>query len=202
MSTDFLGEPAESAAAQQLYDNNLTQVGYVMNVSRLWAHQPALHQALFGVIGDAARSLQLDVRRRGILIAACASTAGDSYCSLAWGAKLAAASDAGTAAAVLRGEDAGLSPAERALARWARTVARHPNATTAADVQELRDAGFDDAEILAITVFVALRLAFSTVNDALGARPDTELRALAPADVLDAVPFGRPIADPEHPDGS
>ena len=38
-------------------------------------------------------------------------------------------------------------------------------------MQALRDAGFDDAQIFAITVFVAARLAFSTVNDALGARP-------------------------------
>lgn len=47
----------------------------------------------------------------------------------------------------------------------------------------------------AITVFVALRIAFSTVNDALGASPDAALRSTAPKAVLDAVTFGRPIDD-------
>jgi hypothetical protein len=71
-------------------------------------------------------------------------------------------------------------------------VARDPNATEARDVQPLRDAGYDDAQIFAITVFVALRLAFAIVNDALGARPDAELLATVPASVRDAVTYGRP----------
>jgi hypothetical protein len=44
-------------------------------------------------------------------------------------------------------------------------------------------------------VFVALRLAFSTVNDALGVLPDAALRSTAPRVVLDAVTVGRPIED-------
>ena len=141
----------------------------------------------------AAGQHDLSVRQRLILVAACASEFGDSYCSLVWGSKLAAASSSHTAAAVLRGQDEPLSPSERAMARWARTVARDPNATTAADVQVLRDAGFSDAQIFAITVFVALRLAFSTVNDALGLPPDAALRRTVPPDVLDAITRGRPI---------
>jgi hypothetical protein len=42
-------------------------------------------------------------------------------------------------------------------------------------------------------MFVALRLAFSTVNDALGLLPDAAYRSTAPQVVLDAVTFGRPI---------
>jgi hypothetical protein len=79
------------------------------------------------------------------------------------------------------------------MAGWARTVARDPNATSAADVQALRDAGFSDAQIFTITVFVALRLAFSTVNAALGLLPDAALRSTSSRAVLDAAAFGRPI---------
>ena len=135
---------------------------------------------------------QLSLRQRGVLISACASTMGDSYCSLAWGSRLAGEAGAEVAGAVLLGDDAGLDPAEQALARWARRLARDPNGAEAADVQALRDAGYDDAQIFAITLFVALRMAFSTVNDALGARPDRELHEAAPAAVRDAVSFGRP----------
>ena len=80
------------------------------------------------------------------------------------------------------------------MAAWARKVARDPNATTPADVQALRDAGLDDEQIFAITTFVALRLAFSTVNDALGAQPDAQLAQSLPPEVRDAVTWGRPIA--------
>jgi hypothetical protein len=40
---------------------------------------------------------------------------------------------------------------------------------------------------------VEFRLAFSTVNDALGARPDRQLAAATPAAVLSRVTFSRPF---------
>ena len=136
------------------------------------------------------------------MVVAAASAFGDGYCSLAWGSKLAGVAGDVAAGQVLRGDDDWLEPAERALAGWARTVAVDPNATEARDVQPLRDAGYDDAQILAITVFVALRLAFAIVNDALGARPDAELLATVPASVCHAVTYGRPVAgadsSPQH----
>jgi alkylhydroperoxidase family enzyme len=152
---------------------------------------PATIEGLFGLLGQCVKAGRLDMRTRGILVTATASTLGDSYCSLAWGAKLAKSTDAELAAGVLAGDDSALTPPEQALARWARAVARDPNATTAADVQTLRDAGFDDDQIMAVTVFVALRGAFSTVNDALGAVPDAELVAGLPAPVAAAVTWGR-----------
>lgn len=187
----FLGAPAPSAAAERLYDEDRDDLGYVMNASRLWAHQPETVDALFATMGQAAHGGGLSFRQRGILVTACASTLGDSYCSLAWGSKLAGEANAELAAGVLRGDDATLTPAEQALARWARKVTSDPNGTTAADVQALRDAGYDDAEIFAATAFVGLRLAFSTVNDALGARPDAALLRTVPAPVRAAVTFGR-----------
>ena len=97
--------------------------------------------------------------------------------------------------AIARYGDGGFADADAALATWARTVASTPNATTPADLEPLRAVGFDDRQIFAITVFVALRRAFSTVNDALGPLPDHQLRADAPPAVDDAVSFGRPAAD-------
>jgi alkylhydroperoxidase family enzyme len=84
-----------------------------------------------------------------------------------------------------------LSDDERALASWARKVAADPNHTTARDVEGLRSAGFTDSQIFAITAFTALRLAFSTVNDALGVGPDAALLAAAPKAVSEAIEFGR-----------
>jgi uncharacterized peroxidase-related enzyme len=189
----FLEVPETTAEAQRSFDEDVAELGYVMNVTRLWAYQPATGTGLFNLLRQALSGDRLSLRQRFILVAACASAFGDSYCSLVWGSKLARATDAHTAAGVLRGIDEGLNSSERAMAGWARKVACNPNDTTAADVQVLRDAGFSDSQIFTITVFVALRLAFATVNDALGVAPDAGLRSTSPGAVLDAVTVGRPI---------
>jgi alkylhydroperoxidase family enzyme len=196
----FLAAPMPSPDAQRLFDADVAERGYVMNASRLWAYLADTHDGLFDLMGEAARSAALTVRQRGVLISACASAMGDAYCSLAWGARLAAEAGDEVAAGVLRGTDVGLDVAEKALARWARRVAHDPNGTGPADVQDLRDVGYDDRQIFAITVFVALRVAFSTVNDALGAPPDSRLDELAPGRVREAVRYGRPVGDDGPPD--
>jgi alkylhydroperoxidase family enzyme len=127
-------------------------------------------------------------------VSASAATLGDPHCAFAWGTRLAGEVGDDVAAAVLRGDDDGLNPGEQALARWARRLAADPGGAEADDVQSLRDAGYDDAQIFAITLYVALRIAFSTVNDALGARPDAAAAQAAPPAVRDSVTFGRPIA--------
>lgn len=190
----FLEAATVTPAAQALFDEDVAEDGYVMNASRVWAYNPAIVEGLFGLMSKTLAEQGLSFRDRGILVTACASTLGDSYCSLAWGSKLAKVSDPAVAASVLSGSDAELTDKERAMARWARQVTGDPNATTQTDVELLRDAGFTDPQIFAITTFVALRLAFSTVNDALGAQPDAELFAATPRAVADAVAYGRPSA--------
>lgn len=190
----FLGVPEPTPDVRRSYDDDLDDPGYVMNLTRLWAHLPGAQEQLSGLLTRAVEAASLTMRQRGILICACASTLGDAYCSLAWGKKLAGEAGDDVAAGVLRGDDRLLDPAEQALARWARRVTRAPNATDATDVRALLDAGYDKRQVLAITIYVALRLAFSTVNDALGARPDAALGRTVPAQVREAVTFGRPVA--------
>ena len=192
--TSFLENAPASQGAQRFFDEDLSGLGYVTNVSRLWAHDPAALDELSELLGRVTRAGSLTFRQRAIVVACCASTLGDSYCSLVWGKKLADAAGAEVADRVLRGDDAQLDNTERALARWARQLVRDPNSTTDADVEALRAVGLDEAQIFAITVYAALRIAFSTVNDALGASPDRQLRVEAPPEVRGAVTFGRPIA--------
>jgi alkylhydroperoxidase family enzyme len=189
----FLATPRHTHEAQHLFDQDVESVGYVTNVSRLWAYMPTTLEGLSDLMDQVTRGGSLTIRQRAVLVTAGASTLGDSYCSLAWGKKLAAELGSAIAAAVIQGEDDGLDTTERALAHWARAIVRDPNAIEATDVQGLRDAGFDEAQIFAITTFVALRLAFSTINDALGAVPDSRLGAVTPPPVLSAVTFGRPL---------
>jgi uncharacterized peroxidase-related enzyme len=197
MTGSFLGELAITPQIQSLYDEDLTETGYVWNVSRLWAYQPETVNRLFELMSQAFKPSGLTFRQRGILVTAAASTLGDSYCSMAWGGKLAGVTEPDLAAGVLKGRDDELSGQEKAMAAWARKVVKDPNATTPADVEALRDAGLNDDQIFAITAFVALRLAFSTINDALGAQPDAQLIEGLPKEVVDAVTYGRRPAPPE-----
>jgi SAM-dependent methyltransferase/alkylhydroperoxidase family enzyme len=199
----FLAAPPATPQLQEVFDADVAQNGFVMNASLAWGHQPGLKLGLFDLLAETAQAAALTFRQRGVLVAATASSLGDSYCSLAWGNRLAGAAGDDVAAGVLRGDDRGLEPAEQRLAAWARRVTGHATTTSQHDIGELRDAGFDDAAIVAITTFVALRVAFSTVNNALGARPDAQLLADAPAAVRDSVTYGRPAsADASTPTGS
>jgi len=189
----FLEKPAPTDASQRMLAEDDKYMGFPMNVSMLWAQQPESYFTLMDLMGSVSAGLSM--RQRGVLVAATASTIDDSYCSLAWGGKLAKEAGGSFAAAVVRGDDTDLSDSERALAQWARKVSSDANATTSADVDELRAAGFDDAAIFGITAFVGLRIGFSKVNGALGVTPDAELRSFSPPEVIEAVDFGRPIAD-------
>jgi uncharacterized peroxidase-related enzyme len=191
----FLSPAPDSQGARRLYDADVGGDGYVMNLTRVWAHHPELIDRLTELLGEATKAADLSLRQRGVLVTAVASALGDSYCSLAWGQKLADAAGVEVAVASLTGDEGPLAPDERALAAWARQVVRDPSSTTVADVQLLRDAGFDDSQIVGITSYVAGRLAFSTVNDALGARPDAELGTSVDPAVRAAVTWGRPVAD-------
>jgi uncharacterized peroxidase-related enzyme len=194
----FLCPPPPSNEYSALYSRDVADDGYVANFTRLWAWRPDVFDAFFGLRNLLTEQANFSVRERAILVCATAANVGDSYCALAWGAKLATASDPVTAAAVLQREEAAeLTPRERALLAWAGQVVRAPNAITAEDVDRLRAAGLTDGEIFDATVLVAFRLAFSTVNDALGACPDNQLAAAAPAAVRDAVAYGRSVS--KHP---
>ncbi len=194
----FLAAVVPDAAAQQVYDDDVAELGYVMNSSRLWAYDTAAGNDLLGLARRTAGAAGLSIRHRLLIVLATSAARTSSYCILAWGTKFGSELDARSAAAVVAGDDepAGLDRAEVALVRWVRKVAARPDSTASGDVDALRAAGWSDRQVFAITAFAALRLAFATVNDALGAEPDEPLRTtvapelLAAAERLTAAPDG------------
>lgn len=192
----FIDSPPENHSATAMFERELAQQGYVMNLTRLWAWRPKVAEVFNRLRNLLMAESPVSARERSVLVCAVASTLGDSYCALAWGTQLASATTPGIAAAVLTAnEDSELTARERALAAWARKVVRSPNTTATSDIDALREAGLSDQEIFDATAFVAFRLAFSTVNDALGARPDGKLAERAPELVRNVVAFGREVAD-------
>ncbi len=185
-------EPPATEAVQAHYAVDEDADGYVWNVTRLWCWRPDIYDAFAALRSTLTDGSTLSGRELAVLVLATASALGDSYCSFAWAPRLAALSDDETAARVIEGDPAAdISEREQALAGWARRVVTDPNGTAPDDIARLRDRGITDREIFEATVWVAFRIAFSTVNDALGAAPDPELIAATPTVIRDVISFGR-----------
>jgi uncharacterized peroxidase-related enzyme len=197
----FLGDPPLTGEAAAKFDADREDDGYVHNVTRLWCWRPDLFSEFAALRSGLMASSQLTDRDWAVLVTATAAQRNDSYCSLAWGARLARLAGDDVAARIVADDpEPELSERESALAAWARQLVRDPNAATDGDVARLREVGLGEREIFEATAFIAFRLAFSTVNGALGAAPDKQLADAAPPAVRAAVDFGRaPSAKPSMP---
>jgi uncharacterized peroxidase-related enzyme len=196
----FLGEAPATEASEAAFAADRAADGYVWNLTRLWAWRADFKEAFVALRSGLVDASSLSDRDKAVLNTAAAAARTDSYCSFAWAPRLASLSDAETAASVVTGEAAaGLSERESALAAWARQVVRDPGKTTQADVTRLREVGLSEREIFEATAFVALRLAFATINGALGAAPDRQLAEAAPGPVRTAITYGRPPSSHASP---
>jgi len=188
----FLPAPAVTEVVKRIYKSSADSHGFVMNLMEAWAWRPDIFESFTALRSQLTSKSLLSKRDQAVLVCAAASQLRDSYCSLAWGNTLAAEAGASTAAAVLSGlGNPDLTARDLALAAWARKVVANPNGTTPADIETLRSAGLDDRAVFETTAFIAFRLAFSTLNDALGAAPDWQLVNSAPPEVSSAVTYGR-----------
>jgi uncharacterized peroxidase-related enzyme len=187
----FLTE-SSSAESESYLERERAATGYVMNCERVWAWRPDVAEGFGRLRQQLMKQTSLTAREIALLTCTTVRVLGDSYCSLAWGTRLAALRGAADVATLLQGEDPLTSTSrEVALRKWAEQVVRDPNGASAKQVEKLRAAGLSDQEIFEATVHIAFRLAFSAVNDALGAVPDREVVAAAPSEVVAAVTYGR-----------
>jgi uncharacterized peroxidase-related enzyme len=193
----FLSNPPASDNAARIYESDEAEMGFVMNCSRLWTWRPDVYEGFSALRAQLMRGSAMSGREFAVLVCATAAALGDSYCALAWGRKLAKLAGPAVAGAVLRkSPDGDLTVRELALQAWAYKMVTRPVATTADDVEHLRAAGLSEQEIFEATTFIAFRHAFSSANNALGARPDWELTGDAPPEVVGAITFGRAVAEP------
>jgi uncharacterized peroxidase-related enzyme len=191
----FIAQPADSAETTSVYKGSVDAQGYVTNLVRAWAWRPEVFEGFAALRNQLMSQSRLSKRDYAVMVCATASELGDAYCSLAWGKILSQEAGAGIAAAVISDSGAGDSSLrDRTLAGWARKVVANPNATRSSDVDALREVGLSDREIFEATAFIAFRLAFATVNDALGIPPDGRLFETTPPEVRAAVTFGRSAA--------
>lgn len=190
----WIREPDESepsGAVAAAFERDRASRGYVTNYTKVLAHRPPVLDAWAGL--NRAVKGGMDTRTYELATLGAALRLRSSYCALAHGSALLdghLSADALRAAAT-GGPSAELDPADRAVLRLAGRVAAGAADMTEDDLAELRDLGWDDVAILDVVLAAAARCFFSTVLDAVGARPDAAYRTLDPA-LLEALSVGRP----------
>lgn len=156
-------EAAPAAAQAQLEAVN-QQLGVVPNLFRLIANSPSALEGYLGMSGALAKgSLPAQTRERIAL--AVAQVNGCDYCLSAHtylGKNLAKLSDAEIAANRHGGS---LDPKAEAAVRFAVKVVRERGHVSDADVQAVRMAGYDDAQIVEIVQHVALNTWTNYINE-------------------------------------
>lgn len=156
-------EAAPAAAQPQLEAVN-KQLGVVPNLFRLVANSPSALEGHLGMSGALAKgSLPAQTRERIALTVA--QVNGCDYCLSAHtylGKNLAKLSDAEIAA---NRHGSSLDPKAEAAVRFAVKVVRERGHVSDADVQAVRMAGYDDAQIVEIVQHVALNTWTNYINE-------------------------------------
>jgi uncharacterized peroxidase-related enzyme len=179
----------------KLYATDRTNLGYVANYTKIFAHRPAVYEAWQQL--RAAITQYMDPLRYELATVVAARAVRSSYCTLAHGKVLTERflEPARVRQIVTDHRSAGLGAVDVAVMDLAEAVARDASAVTQTDVERLRDVGLSDVEIFDVIAATAARCFFSKVLDALGVEPDPSFGTLEP-ELRDALTVGRPIAKP------
>jgi uncharacterized peroxidase-related enzyme len=158
------------------------------NMERAFAARPEVYAAWRQLVTAVVAAS--DERRYELATLAAARRLRSSYCCLAHGKVLAEKFyDFDSVPALPKG----LDDADRAIMAFAEKVVVDATAITEADVEELREHGLSDDEILDVVLAATIRCFFSKTLDALGVQPDAHFAQLDPA-FREPLTVGRPIA--------
>ena len=150
----------------RIYAQDIDDLGYVGSHTRVLALNPEAYvagDALFDAISSA-----MDPRQYELVTLAASLGVQSRHCRLAHGRKSLGIFDLDELVRIARDyETAGLSPAEVEMMRFAEKVSTGAANMTDADSQRLRDAGFDDREIVNIALAAGARNYFSRAIQAL-----------------------------------
>jgi uncharacterized peroxidase-related enzyme len=152
------------AASQPLLEAVHKQLGVVPNMFRIIANSPAGLEGYLGLNGGLAKGT-IDARTRERIALAVAEVNGCDYCLSAHtylGKNLAKLDDAELAA---NREGGSSDPKAGAAVRFAVQVVRSRGHVGDAEVQAVRAAGYDDAQVVEIVLHVALNTLTNYVNE-------------------------------------
>jgi uncharacterized peroxidase-related enzyme len=148
----------DSANAEQkaLFDGIQSQLGMVPNFLKVFANSPAALRAFLGLYGIANEG-SLDPQTRERIALALAQQNACQYCV---SAHTAIGRRAGLSTAEIEANRAGTSEDAKAAAavKFARALVAHMGEVTTAELLEVRNAGYSDAQIVEIITHVGLNI--------------------------------------------
>jgi len=189
---EFIAPDQASQEARQMYDRQADFFGYLPNYATVFGLRPEI-MSLWAHLQSGIKA-HMPLRRFELITLAAAHELRSSYCCLAHSKNLLTMFTVPEIRSIVLADGEGvLSESEMAVVRHARLVARHAEQVTSADIDRLRDAGFDDGEIFDITAAAAARAFFTKLVDGLGAEPDAVYAELDP-ELLETMIVGRKVA--------
>lgn len=185
-------DPRFAAASADYLDQQRERWGFVPDYAGCFAARPDVAEAWSAL----ARAVMapMDRRRFELATLAAARARRSTYCAAAHSTFLrdACGDEATMLGLAADPSGGGLGEVDRAVHEYASLVARDPASVQQTDIDRLRELGLTDSDIADLAYTVALRVFFTTVLDALGARLDAATAAELPPDVLAALVVGRP----------
>ena len=168
-----------NAEQQALLDAIQAQLGMVPNFLKVFAHSPVALKAFLGLFGIATAGA-LDPQTRERIALALAQQNACEYCL---SAHTALGQQAGLGAAEMAVNRAGASQDAKAAAavRFARALVEHMGEVTTAELQEVRAAGYGEAEIVEIITHVGMNLLTNILGKASRLEIDFPRIVLQPA---------------------
>jgi len=149
---------ADNATVEQaeLLDAIQSQLGMVPNFLKVFANSPAALKAFLG-LHEIAGSGSLDLQSRERIALAMAQKNACEYCV---SAHTAIGRKVGLSSEEIEANRAGSSHDGKAAVavKFARALAEHNGAVTTAELLEVRNAGYSDAEIVEIIIHVGMNI--------------------------------------------
>ncbi len=155
---------ASPAAAQPLLQAVKKQLGVVPNLFRLVGNSPAALEGYLGLNGALAKG-ELEAPTRERIALAVAEVNGCGYCLSAHsylGKNLAKLSDEEIA---LNRDGGSTDPKADAAVRFAVKVVNARGHVSDADIEDVKNAGYNDAQVIEIVTHVALNTLTNYVNE-------------------------------------
>lgn len=176
-----------------MYARQQDHYGYIPNYAKVFSHRPEVMSLWSDLLAGIRRNIE--PRKFELATLGAALALRNSACSIAHGKKLASFYPEQDVMAIAQGLDTQhLSDADRTIVSFAKKVAADAATITAADVEQLREHGFEDAEIFDIAAAASARCFFAKLLDSLGVQPDNAVKRL-PEKFLEALSIGRPVSD-------
>ena len=187
-----ISEEQVESLAQEQYNAARKTMGYVPNYVKAFSLHPEVYEAWTNLI-SAIRS-RMRLRRYELVTFAAAQALECAYCMLAHGATLRKNFfNLEEMLSIVRDyRSAGLTAEEVTLMSFARKISLEAHNVNQKDIDELREYGLKDEEILDVILAATARNFFSKTLEATGAVPDSVYTDLEP-ELLQALSLGQPI---------